>query len=323
MIDRFGNIHCAVSPPNKALSGFGENTPNRLGEVAFSCLIGKNGAVGSCALKLRWVGKKINPMCYGGAASCTSVFDIRKRITDPSRRKFWIRILRPKCYHLPCTIHRSGSSDQQYSSRNARFGSGDQLGDISFCHRTLVRCRRSTQAISGRYPAGLFLLLGPLRISNQLLYAARIAADNGNRGRSVDAHLSGDPDRRIIPDATRTQCRVCAERIRLIAWRRHCAAGAGSARGMVQLADSILYRRHPGNTLRAGRHAICARAANWACRKAAGHSEGGLAVFFRERNIWLCAGIACLMVSWLMLHQNFLPLFLTTVRGLSNRQMSR
>ncbi len=56
---------------------------------------------------------------------------------------------------------------------------------------------------------------------------------------------------------------------------------------------------------------------------AAGHSEGGLAIFFRERNIWLCAGIACLMVSWLMLHQNFLPLFLTTVRGLSNRQMSQ
>ena len=51
--------------------------------------------------------------------------------------------------------------------------------------------------------------------------------------------------------------------------------------------------------------------------------ERGLAIFFRERNIWLCAGIACLMVSWLMLHQYFLPLFLTTVRGLSNRQMSQ
>jgi MFS family permease len=42
----------------------------------------------------------------------------------------------------------------------------------------------------------------------------------------------------------------------------------------------------------------------------------------RERNIWLCALIACLMVSWLMLHQNFLPLFLTTVRNFSNHEMS-
>ena len=60
-----------------------------------------------------------------------------------------------------------------------------------------------------------------------------------------------------------------------------------------------------------------------AAAKAAGPGEGGLAVLFRERNIWLCAGIACLMVSWLMLHQYFLPLFLTTVRGLTNTQMSQ
>jgi MFS family permease len=51
-----------------------------------------------------------------------------------------------------------------------------------------------------------------------------------------------------------------------------------------------------------------------------GRSERSL--LFRERNIWLCAAIACLMVSWLMLHQNFLSLFLTTVRGLSKPQMS-
>jgi MFS family permease len=51
-----------------------------------------------------------------------------------------------------------------------------------------------------------------------------------------------------------------------------------------------------------------------------GRSEKSL--LFRERNIWLCAAIACLMVSWLMLHQNFLSLFLTTVRGLSKPQMS-
>jgi predicted MFS family arabinose efflux permease len=46
-------------------------------------------------------------------------------------------------------------------------------------------------------------------------------------------------------------------------------------------------------------------------------------VMLRERNIWLCSAIACLMVSWLMLHQTFLPLFLTTVRHLSNKQMSQ
>jgi predicted MFS family arabinose efflux permease len=51
--------------------------------------------------------------------------------------------------------------------------------------------------------------------------------------------------------------------------------------------------------------------------------RGGRTHLFRERNIWLCSAIACLMVSWLMLHQNFLPLFLTTVRRLSNQQMSQ
>jgi predicted MFS family arabinose efflux permease len=50
---------------------------------------------------------------------------------------------------------------------------------------------------------------------------------------------------------------------------------------------------------------------------------GGRSYILRERNIWLCSAIACLMVSWLMLHQNFLPLFLTTVRQLSNQEMSQ
>jgi MFS family permease len=52
-------------------------------------------------------------------------------------------------------------------------------------------------------------------------------------------------------------------------------------------------------------------------------NHGARFVILRERNIWLCSAIACLMVSWLMLHQNFLPLFLTAVRGLSYQQMSR
>jgi len=50
--------------------------------------------------------------------------------------------------------------------------------------------------------------------------------------------------------------------------------------------------------------------------------ENWSSVLFSKRNMWLCPAIACLMVSWLMLHQNFLPLFLTTVRRLSNQEMS-
>jgi MFS family permease len=45
-------------------------------------------------------------------------------------------------------------------------------------------------------------------------------------------------------------------------------------------------------------------------------------VMFSKRNMWLCPAMACLMVSWLMLHQNFLPLFLTTIRRLTNQEMS-
>jgi MFS family permease len=51
--------------------------------------------------------------------------------------------------------------------------------------------------------------------------------------------------------------------------------------------------------------------------------RGEMSLLFKQRNIWLCAAIACLMVSWLMLHQNFLSLFLTTVRGLSKPEMSK
>jgi MFS transporter, ACS family, hexuronate transporter len=51
----------------------------------------------------------------------------------------------------------------------------------------------------------------------------------------------------------------------------------------------------------------------------AGSEEPGL---FSQRNIGLCAGIACLMVSWLMLHQMFLPLFLNKIRNLTEQQGS-
>ena len=48
--------------------------------------------------------------------------------------------------------------------------------------------------------------------------------------------------------------------------------------------------------------------------------KGAIAFVLKERNIRLCGLIACLMVSWLMLHQNFLTLFLTTVRGTTKVQ---
>jgi MFS family permease len=43
---------------------------------------------------------------------------------------------------------------------------------------------------------------------------------------------------------------------------------------------------------------------------------------FSHRNIWLCSIIACLMVSWLMLHQMFLPLFFTKIRHFTEQQGS-
>ncbi len=51
--------------------------------------------------------------------------------------------------------------------------------------------------------------------------------------------------------------------------------------------------------------------------------KGWASVLFRERNVWLCTGIACLMISWLMLQQSFLPIFLTTIRNLTGQQMSQ
>jgi MFS family permease len=50
---------------------------------------------------------------------------------------------------------------------------------------------------------------------------------------------------------------------------------------------------------------------------------GGISLLLRQRNIWLCAGLACLMVSWLMLHQFFLPRILVLLRGLTETQMSK
>jgi predicted MFS family arabinose efflux permease len=59
-------------------------------------------------------------------------------------------------------------------------------------------------------------------------------------------------------------------------------------------------------------------------RQSAGQEgRSGLSLLLGERNIWLCSALTCLMISWLMLHQNFLPRFLTTLRGLSNQQMSQ
>jgi len=43
---------------------------------------------------------------------------------------------------------------------------------------------------------------------------------------------------------------------------------------------------------------------------------------FLQRNIWLCSVMACLMVSWLMLHQSFLMLFFTKIRHFTEQQGS-
>jgi MFS family permease len=65
------------------------------------------------------------------------------------------------------------------------------------------------------------------------------------------------------------------------------------------------------------------KAAPLLTNKPAAGSEGRSAISFvlGNRNIRLCGLIACLMVSWLMLHQSFLPLFLTTVRRMTETQM--
>jgi MFS transporter, ACS family, hexuronate transporter len=54
-------------------------------------------------------------------------------------------------------------------------------------------------------------------------------------------------------------------------------------------------------------------------------SEAGPAMqfsIFSHRNMWLCAIIACLMVSGLMLNQMFLPLFFTKIRHFTEQQGS-
>jgi MFS family permease len=51
-------------------------------------------------------------------------------------------------------------------------------------------------------------------------------------------------------------------------------------------------------------------------------NRGWLFLILRERNIRLCCGIACLMVSWLMLQQTFSLLFFTDVRHFSEEQGS-
>lgn len=40
------------------------------------------------------------------------------------------------------------------------------------------------------------------------------------------------------------------------------------------------------------------------------------------RNIWLCAVISCLMVSWLIIQLTFLPLYLVQIRGMTPGEMS-
>jgi MFS family permease len=55
-------------------------------------------------------------------------------------------------------------------------------------------------------------------------------------------------------------------------------------------------------------------------RSGADSTWGAISFVLRNHNIRLCGLIACLMVSWLMLHQNFLTLFLTTVRGTTKVQ---
>jgi MFS family permease len=57
-------------------------------------------------------------------------------------------------------------------------------------------------------------------------------------------------------------------------------------------------------------------------RAAETEKRGWLSVILRERNIRLCCVIACLMVSWLMLHQTFSLLFFTDVRHFSEEQGS-
>lgn len=56
----------------------------------------------------------------------------------------------------------------------------------------------------------------------------------------------------------------------------------------------------------------------------ASHGSGyiSLGQMLRYRNIWLCAVISCLMVSWLIIQLTFLPLYLVQNRGMTPGEMS-
>ncbi|RXG99451.1 MFS transporter [Bradyrhizobium zhanjiangense] len=47
-----------------------------------------------------------------------------------------------------------------------------------------------------------------------------------------------------------------------------------------------------------------------------------LSAMLKHRNIWVCAVVSCLMVSWLLIQITFLPIYLVQVRGLSPSAMS-
>jgi len=47
-----------------------------------------------------------------------------------------------------------------------------------------------------------------------------------------------------------------------------------------------------------------------------------LSTMLKPRNIWVCAIVSCLMVSWLLIQITFLPIYLVQVRGLSPSVMS-
>jgi MFS family permease len=47
-----------------------------------------------------------------------------------------------------------------------------------------------------------------------------------------------------------------------------------------------------------------------------------LMTMLKHRNIWVCAIVSCLMVSWLLIQITFLPIYLVQVRGLSPSAMS-
>jgi MFS transporter, ACS family, hexuronate transporter len=47
-----------------------------------------------------------------------------------------------------------------------------------------------------------------------------------------------------------------------------------------------------------------------------------LSTMLKHRNIWVCAIVSCLMVSWLLIQITFLPIYLVQVRGLSPSAMS-